>query len=122
MGEQIKPDLVLPLKRIWFAKIWNGEKKVEYREVKPYWARRIGKWVCDNTPRFILFKIGYTKDGLRLLVQTSGVDIGSCPYTGWNGDYYRIHFEIVQPYFSAGGTFYPLFEMPRMKEKNDGTK
>ena len=122
MGETIKPDLVLPLKRQWFAKIWNGEKKVEYREVKPYWTRRIGGWVGNNTPRFILFQIGYMKDGPRLLVQTSGIDIGRCPYPGWSGDYYRINFEIVQPYFMADGTNYPLEEMPRMKEKKGGAE
>ena len=120
MGEVIKPDLVLPLKRLWFAKIWNGEKTTEYREVKPYWTRRIGAWVGDNAPRFILFQIGYAKDGPRLLVQTSGVDIGPCPYLEWGGDYYRIRFAVVQPYFVADGTIYPLEEMPRMKEKKGG--
>ena len=120
MGESIKPDLVLPLTRKWFAKIWNGEKTTEYREVKPYWTRRIGVWVCDNAPRFILFQIGYAKDGPRLLVQTSGVDIGPCPYPGWRGDYYRIRFDVVQPYIVAEGMIYPLEEMPRMKEKKGG--
>ena len=120
MGESIKPDLVLPLTRQWFAKIWNGEKTTEYREVKPYWTRRIGAWVGDNAPRFILFQIGYAKDGPRLLVQTSGVDIGPCPYPGCRGDYYRIRFGIVQPYIVAEGMIYPLEEMPRMKEKKGG--
>ena len=121
MSEPIKPDLILPLKRMWFAKIWNGEKQTEYREVKPYWTKRIGSWVGDNTPRFIVFQIGYQKDGLRLLVQTAGVDIGPCPYTGWEGDYYRIRFEVVQPFIRSFGTNIPVFEMPRMKEEG-GTK
>ena len=122
MGEIIKPDLVLPLKRQWFAKIWNGEKQTEYREVKPYWTRRIGAWVGDNAPRFIMFQIGYADYGPRMLVQTSGVDIGPCPYPGWAGDYYRIRFDVVQPYFFADGTYYPLEEMPRMKEKKGGAE
>ena len=122
MGEAVKPDLVLPLTRQWFAKIWNGEKNTEYREVKPYWTRRIGAWVGDDTPRFILFQIGYAKDGPRLLVQTSGVDIGPCPYPGWRGDFYRIRFDIMQPYITADGTNYPLEEMPRMKEKKGGAE
>lgn len=117
MSEAIKPDLVLPLKRLWFAKIWNGEKRTEYRSVKPYWTQRIGKWIGDDTPHFILFQIGYAKDGPRLLVQTTGVDVGPCPYPGWSGDFYRLNFEIVQPYMRADGVNFPMMEMPRMKEK-----
>ena len=116
MSEAIKPDLVLPLKRKWFAKIWNGEKHTEYRAVKPYWTKRIGAWVGDNTPRFNLFQIGYAKDGPRLLVQTTGVDIGGCPIPGWFGDFYRIRFGIVQPYMRVNGVFHPMFEMPKMKD------
>jgi hypothetical protein len=29
------------LKREWFAKIVDGSKRVEYREVKPYWTSRL---------------------------------------------------------------------------------
>ncbi len=116
VSEVIDPDLILHLERKWFARIWNGEKTVEYREVKPYWDRRIGKWLGDNTPHFILFKIGYTSDGPRLLVQTCGIDVGPCPYPGWTGDYYRIRFEIVQPYMKMCGLYFPLETMPRMKE------
>jgi hypothetical protein len=115
MSEAIKPDLVLPLTRAWFSKIWNGEKRTEYRAVKPYWTKRIGAWIDDNTPRFILFQIGYAKDGPRLLVQTTGVDIGPCPYPGWRGDFYRIRFGIVQPYMKVDGVFHPMTEMPKMK-------
>lgn len=117
MGEPIKPDLVLPLKRKWFAKIWNGEKRTEYRAVKPYWTKRIGLWLFDDMPRFILFQIGYAKVGPRLLVQTTGVDVGKCSYPGWSGDYYRIHFDVVQPYMFCEGVYYPLADMPRMKEE-----
>lgn len=120
MSEAIKPDLVLPLTRAWFAKIWNGEKRTEYRAVKPYWTKRIRAWIDDNAPRFILFQIGYAKTGPRMLAQTKGVDIGPCPYPGWRGDYYRIRFEIVQPYMFDEGTYYPMAEMPRMKEKKGG--
>lgn len=122
MSEAIKPDLVLPLTRAWFAKIWNGEKRTEYRAVKPYWTKRIGAWIDDNAPRFILFQIGYSKDGPRLLVQTTGVDVGPCPYPGWSGGYYRIRFEIVQPYMRADGVFYPMAEMPMMKDKKGGAE
>ena len=37
--------LIFPLKKEWYEKIKSGEKTVEYREVKPYWDRRIQKEV-----------------------------------------------------------------------------
>lgn len=35
--------LVLPIKRKWFDMILSGEKREEYREVKPYYKSRIQK-------------------------------------------------------------------------------
>ena len=32
--------LIFPLKKEWYEKIKSGEKKIEYREVKPYWIKR----------------------------------------------------------------------------------
>lgn len=32
--------LVLPIKKKWFDMIASGEKKEEYREIKPYWTSR----------------------------------------------------------------------------------
>ena len=32
--------LVLPIKKKWFEMIASGEKKEEYREIKPYWVTR----------------------------------------------------------------------------------
>jgi hypothetical protein len=29
------------LEREWFAKIVDGSKKIEYREIKPYWTSRL---------------------------------------------------------------------------------
>ena len=36
--------LTFILKKEWYDKIKNGEKTIEYREVKPYWDRRICKY------------------------------------------------------------------------------
>lgn len=38
--------LVFPLKKKWFEKIASGEKKIEYREVKKYWASRLFNAGC----------------------------------------------------------------------------
>lgn len=33
--------LILPIKKKWFDMIRSGEKKEEYREIKPYWTKRL---------------------------------------------------------------------------------
>ena len=49
--------LIFNLKKEWFEKIKSGEKTHEYREVKPYWERRlennVGEWICfcEGYPR-----------------------------------------------------------------------
>ena len=37
--------LTLPIKKKWFDMIKSGEKKEEYREIKPYWTNRFDKKV-----------------------------------------------------------------------------
>ena len=41
--------LVLPIKKKWFDMIKSGEKKEEYREIKPYWTRRFLNNLYDLT-------------------------------------------------------------------------
>lgn len=36
-----KKVLTLSVKKEWFDKILSGEKKEEYREIKPYWVARL---------------------------------------------------------------------------------
>ncbi len=38
--------LILPIKKKWFDMIKKGEKKEEYREIKPYYDSRIGYALC----------------------------------------------------------------------------
>lgn len=38
-----KKILDLPLKKEWYTMIENGIKKEEYREIKPYWIKRLFK-------------------------------------------------------------------------------
>lgn len=37
--------LTLPIKKKWFDMILSGEKKEEYREIKPYWDKRFETWL-----------------------------------------------------------------------------
>jgi len=67
--------LILPIKKKWFDMILSGEKKEEYREIKPYWEKRFKKhfnwnfgedeifeWHFSNKPQKIKFQNGYGKD------------------------------------------------------------
>ena len=113
--ESVKPDYSLSLKRQWFAKIWNGEKKVEYRKVGPKY-RRFDQWLGKCRGTFFMLYIGMMQTGPRLLVEVKEISIGKCPIKGFDGDYYAISFEIVQAYMFDHGTYMPMMEMPRMKE------
>lgn len=55
--------LTFILKKEWFEKIERGEKTVEYREIKPYWIKRINN------------EIGWGKINK---VRYSDVDFGPC--------------------------------------------
>jgi hypothetical protein len=45
----------------WFLEILNGKKKIEYRDIKPYWTKRL---FTDGKPKkynYIIFKKGIFK-------------------------------------------------------------
>ena len=41
--------LTLTIKKKWFDMILSGEKKEEYREIKPYYTSRLANLFCINT-------------------------------------------------------------------------
>ena len=57
--------LIFTLKKEWYGKIKNGEKTVEYREVKDYWSKRLKKIVQElnlcGKPK-CYFQLGYNSD------------------------------------------------------------
>ena len=75
--------LILPIKKKWFDMILLGEKKEEYREIKPYYTSRFKKYF-KNFPVYypsiinpssitfipqciyIIFRNGYRKDSLQI--------------------------------------------------------
>jgi hypothetical protein len=73
--------LNLTIKKKWFDKIASGEKKVEYRELKDYWKRRLLEnqdcEVCLPIREFdeILFRNGYRKDSPTLRAEWNGLEI-----------------------------------------------
>lgn len=106
--------LHLTLKKKWFDMIASGEKKEEYREIKPYWIRRLmgSKNISplnfsDNMPHsdqnafdfwkndfdFVIFKNGYRKDAATLKIEFKGLDYGKAKpewSDNWQGDVFII--------------------------------
>jgi len=66
--------LHLTLHRKWFEQILNGIKKIEYREIKPYWTKRL--FDSEGNPinyDKIIFKNGYNKDCPIMSVEFLGI-------------------------------------------------
>ena len=61
--------LRLTLKREYFDRIASGEKRFEYRNVKPYWTKRLK----DRKFDLILFRNGYHADAPEMEVEWRGM-------------------------------------------------
>ena len=57
--------LHLTLKKQWFDMIASGEKREEYREMKPYWHKRLLNKKYDA----ISFRNGYRKNAPIMLIE-----------------------------------------------------
>jgi len=63
------------LKKQWFEKIKSGEKTHEYREVKPYWCKRVGRFFKNETDK-IRFTLGMTSEPEKTMVfEIKAIDI-----------------------------------------------
>ena len=81
--------LIFNLKKIWYEKIKNGEKVIEYREVKPYWTKRFSKY---NIPCECQFRLGYTKEYLTATVHSIEIVDGKNTDLKVDKLVYAIHF------------------------------
>lgn len=95
-----KKVLTLSVKKLWFDKIVSNEKKEEYREIKPYWIKRLttncevvydvvaetycGK-VLYRPYTHVLFINGYGDDKPRVEKEIEWIDIDR-PRRGWCPD------------------------------------
>lgn len=66
--------LILPIKKKWFNMIKSGEKKEEYREIKPYYKSRFDNMmdadikIINNELTFLIaFRNGYSKNSPTLI-------------------------------------------------------
>lgn len=96
--------LHLPINRQWFDLIASGEKREEYREIKPHWDSRLKlkKDVADFVDMefkpytHVHFRNGYSRNAPEMLLECKGIDEG-LPRKGWcpdeylNQQFYRIH-------------------------------
>ena len=70
--------LTLPIKKKWYDMILSGEKKEEYREIKPYWDKRFEHSLYDITLEnwinpiikfaqgTVIFKNGYQRNAPKV--------------------------------------------------------
>lgn len=65
-----KPLYLTLLKR-WFDLIKSGQKTREYREIKPYWTKRL----VNREYSCIIFRNGYNKNSPTMSVEYLGYDI-----------------------------------------------
>jgi hypothetical protein len=70
--------LHLTLKRQWFDMIASGVKREEYREIKPYWNKRLLAGRYD----VVHFRNGYNPDSPLMVVELVGTSVG-LGYLGW---------------------------------------
>lgn len=64
--------LHLTLKKEWFAMIASGKKLEEYREIKPYWNKRLLNREYDA----IQFRNGYHRNAPTMIVELKEIFSG----------------------------------------------
>ena len=68
--------LHLNLYREYFDAILSGSKTIEYRDITPYWSKRLEGKHYD----VIKFRNGYAKVAPEMIVQYKGIDIDEGKY------------------------------------------
>ena len=86
MKEKRSVVLHFVLTHYWFDEMVNLRKDVEYRAISPHWSRLI--WSRRDSIVAARFSRAYTSE--TILRPVIGIDIGPCPYEGWDANYYRI--------------------------------
>lgn len=96
--------LHLTLKKTWFDLIERGEKREEYREIKPYWKARLCEaWDDTDLNQFkakkfhlVKFRNGYSKSArtITFLVERISVGEGNPDWGAESGkSYFRIELD-----------------------------
>jgi len=72
--------LHLTLHKKWFDEILNGTKKIEYRDIKLYWTKRLFNNGKPKKFDEILFRNGYSKNSPKMRVEFLGIRIENGKY------------------------------------------
>jgi len=75
--------LHLNLKAKWFGMIFRGEKPEEYRDIKPYWKKRLSHLFPQEIRGETLYPIvdsitfsnGYAEDRPQFVIELKGIEI-----------------------------------------------
>ncbi len=100
--------LTFNLKKKWFNKIKSGEKTHEYREVKPYWTKRLCnellvkedelngyKAYCNHVINFVRGYSNLADDRLLAILVSIRVVNGKYTDLGIDKPVYVIEFEVL---------------------------
>lgn len=96
--------LILPIKKKWYEMILSGEKKEEYRELKPYYQKRFvnlwqGSLIGFDAKRKVMFRNGYSKQSPSFIATvTIGIGTGKTEWGAEEGkDYYILKICDIEP-------------------------
>lgn len=105
--------LIFVLKKEWYEKIKSGEKTIEYREVKPYWSKRINKEIASKLEPMTkvgeghifckhyiehpcLLRLGYTKQYMKAFISEIEIVNGKDTDLHIDKPVYAIHFKDIK--------------------------
>lgn len=105
--------LMFILKKEWYEKIKSGEKTIEYREVKPYWNKRLNTefnsyslplpktgvaWRYEDWPQphTAILRLGYTKRHMAARITKLEVVNGKDTDLAKNKQVYAIHLAALR--------------------------
>lgn len=80
--------LHLTLKKKWFDMILSGKKTEEYREIKPYWTKRLLGKSYDN----VCFRNGYASNAPQFTIELKNItpSIGKSEWGAEEGKTYFV--------------------------------
>lgn len=86
--------LVLPIKKKWFEMIEKGQKKEEYREIKPYYDKRIGHYAIGTGKiTTLVLRNGYSYNSPAIKCKCS-ISIGT-GIEGWGAEL-NINYYVIK--------------------------
>lgn len=73
--------------------IVSGEKKEEYREIKPYWTKRLKNFMARQVFDVVEFRNGYSKNAPKIMIETPRIkmDFGK---EEWGAEVGKVYYVI----------------------------